>query len=79
MENNKKPVGLRLDNEIVEILDKASDLSGLSKTEIIQECIRRYAGKYVIENLDEKKKMIEKYLNEEIISNNVLKGKDTKP
>ena len=57
----------------------ASDLSGLSKTEIIQECIRRYAGKYVIENLDEKKKMIEKYLNEEMISNNISKGNDTKP
>lgn len=58
----KTPIGLRLEPEVMEVLSKAAQAAGVSKTKIIEECVSRYAGLYVKESLDERQKIFDAYL-----------------
>ena len=39
-EANKKAIGIRLDKEVLDLLAEASTTAGVSRTEIIEECVR---------------------------------------
>jgi hypothetical protein len=58
----KTPIGLRLEPKVMNVLAKAAQAAGVSKTKIIEECVSRYAGLYVKESLVERQKIFDAYL-----------------
>jgi uncharacterized protein (DUF1778 family) len=61
-EANKKAIGIRLDKEVLELLAKASTTAGVSRTEIIEECVRAHASDYVACLFEKRKSSFEDYL-----------------
>lgn len=61
-EKNKQPIGIRLDKEVLELLAKASEAAGVSRTEIIEECVRAHASDYVSHIFEKRKSSLESYL-----------------
>jgi len=59
---NKRAIGIRLDKKILELLAEASATSGVSRTEIIEECVRAYAAEYVKYTFEKRKLAFEGYL-----------------
>ena len=48
-----------------QLLDQASKAAGVSRTEVIEECVSRYAAQYVRENLADRQKAFEDFSNTE--------------
>ena len=61
----KKPIGVRLSKKVRQLLDQASKAAGVSRTEVIEECVSRYAAQYVRENLADRQKAFEDFSNTE--------------
>ncbi len=60
----KTPIGLRLEPEVMKVLNKAALASGRSKTAVIEECVKRYASQFVKENLEAQQKLFDDYLSD---------------
>jgi len=61
--SEKKPIGIRLSKNVRQLLDQASKAAGVSRTEVIEECVSRYAAQYVRENLADRQKAFEDFSN----------------
>jgi uncharacterized protein (DUF1778 family) len=61
-EANKKAIGIRLDKEVLDLLAEASTTAGVSRTEIIEECVRAHASDYVACLFEKRKAHFEDYL-----------------
>ena len=61
-ETNKKAIGIRLDKEVLDLLAEASSTAGVSRTEIIEECVRAHASDYVAYIFQKRKSYFEDYL-----------------
>jgi hypothetical protein len=59
---NRKPIGIRLDTKILDLLAQASSASGASRTEIIEECVKAYASEYVALIFERRKMALDDYL-----------------
>ena len=61
--SEKKPIGIRPSKNVRQLLDQASKAAGVSRTEVIEECVSRYAAQYVRENLADRQKAFEDFSN----------------
>lgn len=61
--SEKKPIGVRLSKNVRQLLDQASKAAGVSRTEVIEECVSRYAAQFVRENLADRQKAFEDFSN----------------
>ena len=61
--SEKKPIGVRLSKNVRQLLDEASKAAGVSRTEVIEECVSRYDAQYVRENLEDRQKAFEDFSN----------------
>ena len=61
--SEKKPIGVSLSKSVRQLLDQASKAAGVSRTEVIEECVSRYAAQYVRENLADRQKAFEDFSN----------------
>ena len=61
-EENKKAIGIRLDPEIIDLLAKASTVSGATRTEIIEECVKAHAADYVAYSFEKRRLAFDDYL-----------------
>ena len=61
--SEKKPIGVRLSKNVRQLLDQASKAAGVSRTEVIEECVSRYAAQFVRDNLADRQKAFEDFSN----------------